>query len=134
MSPDLSWLLNGECRSVTIDISGTRFEFEDASLQLECPWRILSKGRIALGSVDHEQQFGLPKPLDAAVEALTLLKGQRVQSVVVVRESGDLVLHFSEDLRLEGWNHSSGYEGWIATGPNKQHVVAMGGGEVVVWG
>jgi len=125
--------MNLKCLRVSIDVSGAYFDFGAASVQLECPWRIMSEGRIALGSVDHEQAFGLPKPVDAAVEASNLLKGHPVERAEVLPHSSDLVIDFGKGLRLEGWNSSSGYEGWSATGPNNQRIVALGGGDAGVW-
>src|SRR6266581_1429513 len=101
MTPDLSWLLNRRCRTVTIDVSGARFDFDGAGLHLECPWRVISQGRIALGSVDHEQKFGHSTPVDAAATALTILGSHPIQGVEVVPPSSDLIIHFGNGLRLE---------------------------------
>jgi hypothetical protein len=63
------------CSSVTrFGAESWRFEFEGrTTLDVRCPWRIIARGRIALGNGDHEQQFGLPKPVDAKQEAERLL-------------------------------------------------------------
>ena len=45
-----------------------RFGEGGATLNLECPWKLLSEGRIAYGGDDDGQQFGLPEPIDAPDE------------------------------------------------------------------
>jgi hypothetical protein len=35
-----------------------------ARLTVECPWRIIAEGHIAVSSEDHGQQYGLPAPID----------------------------------------------------------------------
>ncbi len=133
MTPDLSWLLQRRCRTISIDVSGAYFDFEGASLTLECPWRIMARGRIMLGSVDHAQKFGHDTPVDAAATAASILGDRKIQYVQVLPNSSDLVLDFGNGLRLEAWNNSSGYEGWTAHGPDNQRIVALGGGEVAIW-
>jgi hypothetical protein len=50
-----------------------RFGDGDATLNLECPWRLLLNGAIAFGGDDDGQQFGLPTPLDGVKETEKLL-------------------------------------------------------------
>ena len=134
MTVDLSWLKDRRCESVALDVSGSLFCFgDDATLQIGCAWRIVVAGRIALGSVDHAQRFGLPSPVDAAVEAPEILGQRRVQHIHVAEQFGDLTLDFGDGVRLEIWNGSSGYEGWTAVGPAGRRIVAMGGGELIIW-
>jgi len=111
MTVDFSWLTGRRCESVALDVSGSLFSFGDATLQIGCAWRIIAAGRIALGSVDHGQRFGLPSSVDATADARALLGQRRIQHVRVVEESGDLTRDFGDGVRLEIWNTSSGYEG-----------------------
>ncbi|SRR6266498_4311958 len=102
------------------------FEFGDASLAVDCLWRIKVDGRVALTSYDHGQQFGLPAPLDAHAEASSRLKDLRVVEVRLDEKSADLILEFNGGLRLEVLTDSSGYEPWNLHAPGV-HLVALGG-------
>jgi hypothetical protein len=81
------------CTSVTrFAAESWRFEFEGrTTLDVRCPWRIVAGGRIALGNGDHDQQFGLPKPVDAKQEAERLLSAP-VSNVTVDKATSDLTL------------------------------------------
>jgi|ERR671918_467730 hypothetical protein len=105
------------------------FQFGPASLAVDCLWRVIADGRIRLTSRDHGQQFGLPAPVDACADALTLLQGRLVINVRLVEGSADLVLEFEGGRRLEILTDSSGYEPWNLHAPGV-HLVAPGGGGV----
>ena len=134
VDPRLSWLAGRRCKNISIDVSGTYFELEGAGIRAGCPWRILERGRIALGSVDHEQKFGLSTPIDGASRAQELLDERRIRGLSLLPGSADLIVDFGDDVRLEIWNNSVGYEGWHATGPNGREVIALGGGELAILG
>ena len=122
------------CTSVTrFGAESWRFEFEGrTTLDVRCPWRILAKGRIALGNLDHEQQFGLPKQVDAKQEAERLLVSP-VTKVTLRDQTADLILELEQGTSLEVFNSSSGYEGWECSSTDGLLAVAMGGGELSVW-
>jgi Family of unknown function (DUF6188) len=122
------------CTNVTrFGAEAWRFEFEGrTTLDVRCPWRIITDGGIALGNADHEQQFGLPKPVDAKLEAERLLLA-RVANVTLRERTADLVLELEGGTSLEVFNSSSGYEGWECTSTDGLLAVAMGGGELSVW-
>lgn len=134
MTAVLSWLTGRRCEGVVLDFWVWRFDFGGAELKIECPWRILAAGRIAVTDYDHGKQFGLPRPVDAALEARERLGQRSVQSVHLGPESGDLTLDFGDGVRLEVWNSSSGHEAWTAHGPDGELIVATGGSELAVWG
>jgi hypothetical protein len=52
------------------------FGFTVGGLTVECSWRVVSSEGIVLGSVDHNQQFGLPEPVDAVSRIRKLLEGR----------------------------------------------------------
>jgi hypothetical protein len=122
------------CTSVTrFGAESWRFEFEGrTTLDVRCPWRIVAEGKIALGNADHERQFGLPKPVDAKLEAERLL-ATRVANVILRERTADLVLELERGTCLEVFNSSSGYEGWECSSTDGLLAVAMGGGELSVW-
>jgi len=132
MGFDLTWLIGLRYRELVRGDYSWHFDFgAGASLVAECPWRIIANGGIALGSIDDQQQFGLPAPVDAQVMAGELLQGRQVTAVEVMPGSSDLVLTFDSERRLELFNNSSGYEGWTLTGPNGKRFIAQGGGQLV---
>ena len=102
---------------------------EKHCVNVECDWRIVVDGRIALAARDHEQPFGLPKPVDAVKEAERLLKGKKVTQADL-GPIGDLVLTFDGRERFETFTNSSGYESCTVGLPGGQLIV-MGGGNVV---
>ena len=70
-----------------------RFGDGDATLNLECPWRLLLNGAIAFGG-DDGQQFGLPAALDGVKKTEKLLSASLVRSVEVLSGCSDLSLTF----------------------------------------
>lgn len=103
----------------------------DTGIAVGCHWRLISAVGIALTDEDDGQQFGLPKPVDAETQANALLAGATVSVATVDRLTADLRLRFSNGLRLDLLNNSSGYEGWqgnFAHGGKGTSIIAMGGG------
>jgi hypothetical protein len=99
-------------------------------LQVAAPWRMVVNDVIKLGWEDDGQLFGLPKPLIAEDRFDKHLIRRSVE-FVSFNELGDLVVDFSAFGRIEVFNGSCGYEGWVITGPEGQCIVAQGGGNVV---
>jgi hypothetical protein len=99
---------------------------------VECPWRILNDGRIAISSEDHSQQYGLPSPLNAAAIATNLLASSQITHIEVREGAADLIIEFGGSLRLEVIPFSSGYESWNIFGPSGFHVIAQGGGQLCI--
>lgn len=96
-------------------------------------WRLVSADGIALTDEDDGQGFGLPAPVDAETNANDLLAGATVSSATLDRVTADLCLRFSNGLRLDLLNNSSGYEGWqggFNHDGNAVSIVAMGGGSL----
>lgn len=110
------------------------FDLRDkVRLAVGCHWRLVSADGIALTDEDDGQGFGLPAPVDAETSANDLLAGATVSSVTLDRVTADLCLRFSNGLRLDLTNNSSGYEGWqggFNHDGNAVSIVAMGGGSL----
>jgi hypothetical protein len=68
------------------------FGFGEASLAVDCLWRIKVDGRVALTSRDHSQKFGLPAPVDAHADASSRLKGHRVVEARLDERSADVIV------------------------------------------
>lgn len=108
------------------------FGFTVGGLAVQCPWRVVSGGRIALGSVDHNQKFGLLEPVNGVARVSKLLKGKAVEGVKIHDLTSDLTIQFTDDLRLDVFNNSSGYEGWQYCDLQGLELVAQGGGRLLM--
>lgn len=109
------------------------FQFgENAWLRVECPWRILLEGRIALASTDDGHKFGLANPVNAEQLTREMLSGKAVQRVNIRADTGDLCIAFDKGTALEALHMSAGYEQWeISTSGHL--IVATGGGELAIF-
>jgi len=85
---------------------------ESLNINTEGLWRLVGAERIIVTSEDHQQQFGLPSPLDAIECVTSQLKKLQVQSVACEANTGDLLLTFAENLCLQFLPTSSVYEAW----------------------
>jgi hypothetical protein len=122
------------CLKVTFDSATEQWLFHfDGSfcLQVSSPWRVIEAGAIKLGWKDHGQQFGLPSPIDGMETATRLLGRLPVEAAFASAETADLSIAFGPSSRLEIFNDSAGYEGWILNGPSGEYIVAQGGGRLV---
>jgi hypothetical protein len=132
---DSSWMLGRPIVGVTIAGSNQwRFFFDpELSIGIECPWRLLKDGRVAISSEDHLQQYGLPAPIDAVEVTKRLLASQLITRVEIRDGTADLLIELTGDLRFEAIPISRGYESWNVFGPSGFQVVAQGGGHLCVW-
>ena len=131
---ELAWLVGHRFQSLT------RREFDwvitfdkDASIVVECLWRLVEFGRIRFTSEDDGQRFGLPAPVDAAAEVNHRLAGAAVEAVELRPDLLDLEFRFSTGHSLQLLPDSSGYEAWNVCCRNRQYI-AVGGGELAVFG
>ena len=92
------------------------------------------EGRLVLTDSDHNQIFGLPTPVDGVVESRKILMNKSIQRIGLRADTGDITIVFSGAALLEVLNCSSGYEGWNWFDTNGFRIVAMGGGELALWG
>ena len=135
MNPfDFSWMVGRHVEVSYLEPSLWFFSFGDSlGVSVECPWRLIHQGGIAVSGDDHRQQFGLPAPIDAAVRATSLLTGALVRRVEVRDGTADLYFDFDGDWRLEIIPFSSGYESWKVSAPLGKSIVAQGGGQLSAW-
>jgi hypothetical protein len=80
-------------------------------------WRIIQNGKAGISSFDHEQQYGLPSPIDAIRELQEHLQGKIVADARKDCETGDLLFQFSENVKLQVLNFT-GYEVWEFSFPD----------------
>jgi hypothetical protein len=131
---DFSWMVGRHVEVSFSEPSMWFFAFGDSfGISVECPWRLIHKGGIAVSSEDHRQQFGLPAPIDAVARAALLLADAMVWRVEVREGTADLIIDFDGDRRLEIIPFSSGYESWQVSAPTGKSIVAQGGGQLSVW-
>ena len=132
---DFKWMVGRTIGQVTLTGPGYWvFQFATGGvISVECHWRILDQGHIAVSNDDHEQQFGLPEPIDAAEVASELLRPISVTDVEVREGTADLLISFTENKQLQIIPFSSGYESWQLRDPFETCIVAQGGGQLSSW-
>jgi hypothetical protein len=121
---------------VAYDVESQQWIFNmtnGATLCLYCPWQVISNARVSLASGDHGQQYGLSSPIDAAVNALGLLGGRRIESIIPDELSADLLVRLEGDILLRTFNDSSGCEAWQLNGNMGMSIIGQGGGNIVVF-
>ena len=135
VAADFSWMIGR--RVVQVSYTEPVLWFfslgDSAGIQVECPWRLLDHGRIAVSGDDHGQQFGLPQPIDAATSAARSLVGRAILRAEVREGTADLLISFEEGLCLDIVPFSSGHESWQVTNPAGGSVIAQGGGQLSGW-
>ncbi|RYY82350.1 MAG: hypothetical protein EOO15_23150 [Chitinophagaceae bacterium] len=90
-------------------------------------WRLRKEHKIIAVSPDHGQWFGLSSPLNLAQEVFSRLQAQRLLSIDIQKDTGDLHLHFDNGYLLEVLITSANYECYdLAIGAERY--IATGGG------
>jgi len=128
----LEWLFASTLTGVSVTEAGRwTFQFRGGGvIHVECPWRLLRHDVLALSSQDHAQEYGLPSPVDAALELARHLEGRSVAGVSVIGGTCDLVIRFGSDDQLQILPFSTGHESWESFSPSGFHIVARGGQEL----
>lgn len=132
---DLTWMVGRVVSEVSpVEPTFWFFRFDpDAGISVYCLWRFLENERIILTSDDHGHQFGLPAPVDVVARTKELLSGLHVTAVRLREATGDMLIDFTGNLRLEIIPTSSGYESWLLCDPSGTSYVAQGGGQICKW-
>jgi hypothetical protein len=132
MINELTFITNSLFDKVTFDKDADywRFSFTDNIYASSSGfWRLLEKNKIIFVSLDNEQQFGLAKPVDLAEELNKVLTGKRLIKIDVVKDTFDLILTLSEELNLEIFIASSGYETYDFS-INATRYIGLGSGDI----
>ena len=95
-------------------------------------WRLLEMNKIIFVSLDNGQQFGLPKPVDLAEELNKILSGKRLTKIDVIKDTFDLSLTLTEELKLEIYIASSGYETYDFS-INAKRYIGLGSGDIAIF-
>jgi len=80
-------------------------------------WRVIRNGKAGTSSFDHEQQYGLPAPIDAIRELQELLQDKTVTDASLDGETGNLLFQFTDNIKLQILNFT-GYEIWEISFPD----------------
>lgn len=80
-------------------------------------WRAMGDGKERVSSFDHRQQYGLPAPIDAILELRGQLQGQIVTGAHLDSETGDLLIQFTDKMKLQVFGFSA-YEVWELSLPD----------------
>lgn len=129
----LAWLTGMKFRSMTRrEHDWDLILGDNTHITVECLWRLLEGGSVKLTSDDHGQQFGLPKPVDVAVELEQKLANQKVIRADLHEGTLDLDLCFDKATILQIIPTSSGYEAWTVSGTIGLFV-AVGGGKLEIF-
>ena len=94
-------------------------------------WRLLEKNKIIFVSLDNGQQFGLLKPIDLAGELNKILKGKCLTKIDVIKNTFDLVLTLTDELKIEIYIASSGYETYDFS-INTNRYIGLGSGDIAI--
>ena len=93
-------------------------------------WRLLGHSSIVVTSEDDGHQFGLSSPINAAAKANSFLRGRPLVEVTFDIRTGDLMMHFADDLMLQILTTSAGYESWQIYHKGECFAVGANGGLV----
>ena len=106
------------------------FNFEEkVSLQSECLWRLLYKGKIKFTSNDHGQSYGHKEPHDLEKEVMKLLQNISLFKIERNLLTGDLFLEFEKGYQFQLLTDSSGFESWSLEINSKQ-IIGLGQGDI----
>lgn len=133
MEKQLKTLYEGKAKLISLTCTNTnywQFVFEDKiAFSTFCFWRLLKANKPFYISIDHKEKFGLKKPLDLVYELNILLKNISLIQIKRDVNSGDSFFIFEENIKIEFYTSSMGYENWSLYIDKRQYV-CLGGGEI----
>jgi len=127
--PDITWLMGRRLAAIEKMDWSWFFRLDDGSvIAPESTWRVVTPQGVVVTSEDHDQQFGLPAPVDAAAVAGKAIGGLTVTACNLDWRTGDLSLEFGS-ISLQFLCLSGGYESWRIT-HGTQDLFCTGGGKI----
>lgn len=112
------------------------FRFGDGlGIAVHAPWRVVVAEGIAHADEDHGQLFGLKEPVNGEKRTNDLLRDLRVERIEIDLLTADICIRFAGGQRVDVFNNSSGYEGWVGvldSGADSLMVIGQGGGQVCI--
>lgn len=135
MEKDLIIKMQSNFISVNYDSCSNSWNFEFAdkiSFNVSGMWRILIAKHIQFVSLDHGEQFGLPTPIDLITKITELLQGKTLLEIKVRQCTSDLLLYLTDNIQIEIFISSFGYETYHFTIEEKNYI-GMGSGELSIY-
>jgi hypothetical protein len=132
MTQDLIFNTNSLFDNVTYytETESWCFFFEEKiSVSFSGFWRLYKNNKIVLVSTDNGQQYGLPEPIDLVSEITKALTGKTLQQIKADKDTADLELKITEEIKIIFYTSSTGYENYYLAIDNKTYI-GMGGGGV----
>lgn len=132
MTDDLIFRPNSSFKSIEYDAEtdswGFHFSNEISFYPSEF-WRVTEKHFTIMVSFDHGHKFGHPKPLNLVESLSELIVNKILLEIKVDKYSGDLTLRFTDDIEIQIYPTSSGYETYEFT-ILKEKYIALGSGKL----
>jgi hypothetical protein len=135
MKNELIFKTNSRFQSVSYNSEADSwfFEFDDNIVFFtQTIWRLMVDKKIKLVSLDHEQIFGLPKPLDLIVKVQEYLLNSNLLEIKVKQNTADLLLTLTNNLQIEIFISSIGYESYNFS-IDKKNYIGMGSGDIAIY-
>jgi hypothetical protein len=89
----------------------------------------LKNKRIQWVSLDHGQLFGLPEHVNLIDKLTSALTGKYLLEIKVKQDTADLELSLTDNLQIEIFITSAGYESYNFSIDKKEYI-GMGSGEI----
>jgi hypothetical protein len=132
MEASLKWLVGQTLHSCEKRDYTWSFVFpENSSIYTQSFWRLVTQKGVRVTSEDHGHPFGLGYPVDAAQRVMEETANRKVISYEIKRLTSDLIIDFGDDVYLEFFDTSCGYESWGSHHESVQ-IFCQGGGNLVV--
>lgn len=134
MTDELIFKPNSDFVSVRFDKETNSWHFyfsDNISVSPSEFWRLLIRNKISLVSFDHGQQFGLSHPVDLEEALRNLLTGKKLTEMKVDKDTGDLTLIISDNIKIQIFITSFGYETYEFCIENVRYL-GLGSGEIGV--
>lgn len=132
MTTNLTFKTNSNFDSVTYDKDADTWHFYFADKIYATSsgfWRLLEANRIVLVSLDKGHHFGLTKPPDFVEKITKHLTGKKLTEIRVDKDTADLTLAISGDIKIQIFIASSGYETYEFSVDDKRFI-GLGSGDI----
>ena len=114
------------------DADSWYFVFEGkTSFNLYSFWRLLVNKEICEVSFDNGHKFGLPEPVELVERITRELTGGSLLEIKVKQNTGDLLLTLTDNIQIEVFISSMGYETYNFTFADKNYI-GLGAGEITI--
>ena len=118
----VQWLVElitkNKCSGVELANGWLQVLFDDKRLVIQCAWRLVHNGEIALSIGDDTDS------VESSEIAVRLLCEHRACSLSVTTPFHDIEVHFDNETAIQAYANSSRYENWYFSGGPQEMVVA----------